>query len=72
MNDLLWKTFLFHFKQRTESSRQAGPVSQNQIRRREHHTEFGGLFSQASVSGLLKFQTALHHAEDVFHPGADG
>jgi hypothetical protein len=56
MNDLLWKTFRFHFTQRTESSRQAGPVSQNQIRQREHDIEFGGLFSQASVLGLLEFQ----------------
>ncbi len=56
MNDLLWKTFRFHFTQRTESSRQAGPVSQNQIRQREHDIEFGGLFSQASVSGLFEFQ----------------
>ena len=56
MNDLLWKTSRFYFTQRTESSRQAGPVSQNQIRQREHDIEFGGLFSQASVSGLFEFQ----------------
>ena len=56
MNDLLWKTFRFHFTRRTESSRQAGPVSQNQIRQREHDIEFGSLFSQAPVSGLFEFQ----------------
>ena len=35
MIDLLWKTFLFHITQHTESSCQAGPVSQNQIRKCE-------------------------------------
>ena len=56
MNDLLWKAFRFHFATHTKSSRQTGPVSQNQIRQREYDIEFGSLFSQASVSRLLEFQ----------------
>ena len=71
MFDLLWKTFRFHLTRRTKSSRQAEPVSQNQIRQREHNIEFCGLFSQASVSGLLEFQQSLHYTEDVLHLGAD-
>ena len=57
----------FYRRGQTESSRQAGPVSQNQIRQREHDIEFCLLFSKPSVSGFLVFDLTLHNSENVFH-----
>ena len=62
----------FYRRGQTESSRQAGPVSQNQIRQREHDVEFCLLFSQPSVSGLFVFQLSLYHHEDVFYLDPNG
>ena len=50
-----------------KSDCQAGPVSQNQIRQREHDVEFCLLFSEASVSGLFELQQTLHDTEHMFH-----
>ena len=69
---MLCNTLAFFSHRHANSDCQTGPVSQNQIRQREHDIEFGGLFSQTSVSGLLEFQQTLHHAEDMLYLGTDG
>ena len=67
----MWVTLSFHVVRRPESDCQAGPVSQDQIRQREHDIKFCLLFSEASVSGLLEFEQTLHYTEDMFYLGAD-
>ena len=67
----MWVTLSFHVVRRHESDCQAGPVSQDQIRQREHDIEFCLLFSETSVSGLLEFEQTLHYTEDMFYLGAD-
>ena len=51
----LWITRRLCLVRHTESNCQTGPVSQNQIRQREHDVEFGLLFSEPSVSRFLEF-----------------
>ena len=56
---------------RTDSSCQARPVSQNQIRKCEQDIQFCSLFSQTSVSCFPETQLLLYNREDVFHFGSD-
>ena len=63
----MWVTLSFHVVRRPKSDCQAGPVSQDQIRQREHDIEFCLLFSEASVSGLLEFEQTLYDTEDMLH-----
>ena len=57
---------------RTDSSCQAGPVSQNQIRKCEQDIQFCSLFSQTSVSCFSEAQLLLYNNKDMFHFGSDG
>ena len=57
---------------RTDSSCQARPVSQNQIRKCEQDIQFSGLFSQSSVSRFSEIQQLLHNSKDMLHFGSDG
>ena len=57
---------------RTDSSCQAGPVSQNQIRKCEQDIQFCGLFLQTSVSCFSEMQLLLHNSKDMFHFGSYG
>ena len=57
---------------RTDSSCQAGPVSQNQIRKCEQDIQFCGLFLQTSVSCFSEMQLLLYNSKDMFHFGSDG
>lgn len=56
----------------TESDRQAGPVSQNQIRKCEQNIQFCGLFSQTSVSCCSETQLLLYNSKNMFNSSADG
>ena len=56
----------------SKSSRQAGPVSENQICQSKYHIQFCGLFSQPSVSGLPVSEPALDHSENVLDLCPDG
>ena len=56
----------------TDSSCQAGPVSQNQIRKCEQDIQFCGLFSQTSVSCFSKAKLLLYNSKDMFHFGSYG
>ena len=56
-------------RKRTESSRQAGPVSQDQICQRKHDVELCFLFLKPSVSRLLEFEKSLHDTENMFYLG---
>ena len=56
----------------TDSSCQARPVSQNQIRKCEQDIQFCSLFSQTPVSCFSETQLLLYNSEDVFHFGSDG
>ena len=56
----------------SKSSRQAGPVSQDQICQRKHKIQFGGLFMQTSVSSFPAMEPALDHSEDMLNLGSDG
>ena len=49
----------------SESSRQAGPVSQNQICQSKHHIQFGGLLLQTVVSCLPVSESALNYHENM-------
>ena len=55
---------------RTNSSCQAVPSSQNQIRKCEQDVQFCGLFSQTPVSCFSETQL-LYNSEDVFHFGKE-
>ena len=57
---------------RTDSSCQAGPVSQNQIRKCEQDIQFCGLFSQTSVSCFSKAKLLLYNSKDMFHFSSNG
>ena len=57
---------------RTDSSRQAGPGSQNQIRKCEQDIQFCSLFSQTSVSCFSEAQLLIYNSKDMFHFGSDG
>ena len=57
--------------ERTDSSCQAGPVSQNQIRQCEHDIEFGSLFFEPSVSCFSETQLFLDDTEYVLYFRAD-
>ena len=61
----------FCSQERTDSSCQAGSVSQNQIRSREHDIEFGSLLFEPSVSCFSETQLFLDDTECVLHFGAD-
>ena len=55
-----------------ESDSQAeAPVRQNQVRQREHHMQFGALFSSAFVSGFTISKQSLYNAEDMLHLGSN-
>lgn len=56
----------------TDSSCQAGPVSQNQIRKCEQDIQFCGLFLQTSVSCFSEMQLLLYNSKDMFYFGSDG
>lgn len=58
--------------ERTDSSCQAGPVSQNQIRKYEQNIQFCSLFSQTSVSCFSETKLLLYNSKDMFHFGSDG
>ena len=51
--------------QESESGQQTLPVSQNQIRQREYHMQFGQLFSSALVSRLAITELSFHHTENM-------
>ena len=55
---------------RTDSSRQAGPVSQNKICQCKQHIHFGYLFLQSSISRLSESQLLLHNSKDMLHFGS--
>ena len=57
--------------ERTDSSCQAGPVSQNQIRQCEHDIEFGSLLFEPSVSCFSETQLFLDDTEYVLYFRAD-
>ena len=57
--------------ERTNSSCQAGPVSQNQIRQCEHDIEFGSLLFEPSVSCFSETQLFLDDTEYVLYFRAD-
>ena len=57
--------------ERTDSSCQAGPVSQNQIRLCEHDIEFGSLLFEPSVSCFSETQLFLDDTEYVLYFRAD-
>ena len=67
--DNLW---IFCPQRRTDSSCQAGPVSQNQICQRKHDIEFGLLFFKPSVSCLSEAQLLLDDTEYMLHSCPDG
>ena len=52
---------------RTRSNCRAMPVSQNQVRQREQHIQFGGLFSQTSVSRFSIPELPLYDRKYVFY-----
>lgn len=56
--------------ERTDSSCQARPVSQNQIRKCEQDIQFCSLFSQTSVSCFPETQLLLYNSKDMFHFGS--
>ena len=60
-------TLLIDSREHTASSRQAGPVSQNQVCQRKHDIEFGLLLFESSVSCLSEAQLLLDDAEYVLH-----
>ena len=53
--------------ERTDSSCQAGPVSQDQIRQCEHDIEFGSLLFEPSVSCFSETQLFLDNTEYVLY-----
>ena len=57
--------------ERTDSSCQAGSVSQNQIRQCEHDIEFGSLLFEPSVSCFSETQLFLDDTEYVLYFRAD-
>ena len=57
--------------ERTDSSCQAGPVSQNQIRQCEHDIEFGSLLFEPSVLCFSETQLFLDDTEYVLYFRAD-
>ena len=57
--------------ERTDSSCQTGPVSQNQIRQCEHDIEFGSLLFEPSVSCFPETQLFLDDTEYVLYFRAD-
>ena len=57
--------------ERTDSSCQAGPVSQNQIRQCEHDIEFGSLLFEPSVSCFSETQLFLDDTKYVLYFRAD-
>ena len=52
---------------RTRSDCRAAPVSQNQVRQREQHIQFGGLFWQTSVSRFSIPELPLYDRKYVFY-----
>ena len=52
---------------RTRSDCRATPVSQNQVRQCEQHIQFGGLFSQTSVSRFSIPELPLNDRKYVFY-----
>jgi len=52
----------------SESGRHAVPVSQNQIRQREEHMQFGLLLSSALVACLSEAKQALNYAMPIPNP----
>ena len=59
--------FLFCSQRHTESGRQAGPVSQNQICQSEQYIQFGRLLLQTLIPRLSISKLPLYYAEDMFH-----
>ena len=58
-------------RERTISSRQAGPVSQKQIRQREHDIKFSLLLFEPSVSRFSKTQLLFDNAKYVLYLRTD-
>ena len=52
---------------RTRSDCRATPVSQNQVRQCEQHIQFGGLFSQTSVSRFSIPELPLNDRKYMFY-----
>ena len=52
---------------RTRSNCRAAPVSHNQVRQREQHIQFGGLFWQTSVSRFSIPELPLYDRKYVFY-----
>ena len=52
---------------RTRSDCRAKPVSQNQVRQREQHIQFGGLFSQTPVSRFSIQELPLYDRKYVLY-----
>ena len=55
----------WHTCGQSESGRQAGPVSQDQVCQCKQHIQFCGLLQQPSVSGFPVLESALDHSENV-------
>ena len=62
----------FCSQERTDSSCQAGSVSQNQICQCKHHIQFCRLFSQPSVSRLSVSKLTFDDSKNVFYFCPDG